>query len=334
MRYLLLLTTGILLTNCGGKDNTAIRESDKFIAQRQYENARAVIDKALRENPKNPKLLRQQIRYFLCTEQTAFAAAAHHKLQETHPGDNTLYRAASDNNPATRITAIRILGEIKTPGSLAVLAKAANDPDKSVRQATLQSLAKLEDKNAIPPLQKLLKDRDWFIRGNAALALGKAGNTGSIPALFNTLRDNDAYVRKSARLSLWRLATEKNMPAYRDQLKTGDPAAQTLAALILTTTGHTEAIPLLITELTNPANPDLAEIIQTLAKTKTPAALPGLRQAITHTNPEIKINAILALGDYQDKSSAGQLKNIQKDPQSNREIKTACTIALNKMGKK
>jgi len=334
MRYLTLLVMSVLLINCGGKDDAAIRESNKLISQHQYDNARAVIDKALRDDPKNTKLLRQQVRCFLCTEQVAFSIAAYNKLLEIEPGDHTLYKSLSDENPVVRITAVRAFGEIKKPDSLAALIKAAGDQDKSVRQATIQSLIKLGDKNALPTLQKMLQDGDWFVRGNAALALGKLGNAESVTELFKTISDGDSYVRKSAQLSLWRLATPENISVYQSTLTSSDTASRSMAAVILAASGNQDAGPVLVGELANVNNPDLPEIIRALAKLKDPAALPGLRQAVDNANSEVKISAILALGDYQDKGSVELLKALQKNPKTDHETKTACVVALNKISKK
>jgi HEAT repeat protein len=334
MRYLTLLVISVLLINCSSKDDVAIRESNKFIARHQYDNARAVIEKALREDPKNTKLLRQQVRYFLCTEQVLFCIAANNKLLEVSHGDQTLYHALGDENPVVRITAVRAFGETKGPDSLAALIKAASDQDKSIRQAVIQALTKLGDKNALPALQKLLQDNDWFVRGNAALALGKIGDAESVSQLFKALGDTDSYVRKSAQLSLWRLASPGNLSAYQAALGSPDTASRSTAALILAANGNKDASPVLLTELNNPSNPDLPEIIRTLAKTKDPAALPGLRQALNSANDEVKISAILALGDYQDKGSVETLKTIQKDPKTTREARTACVVALSKISKK
>jgi HEAT repeat protein len=331
MRYFLLIALSVLIIGCGHKDDVAIRESNQLIAQRQYDNARAIIEKALREDPKNPKLLRQQVRYFLKTEQVPFSVATYNKLQEVAPRDNVLFQALSDDDPVVRITAVRAFGQIKSPDSLAALIKASEDHDKSIRLAVIQSLIQLGNSNAIPALQKLLKDEDWYVRGNAARALGQIGNADCVTELFKCLTDNDPYVHKSVKQALWHLATPANQSAYLVALNSPDTATRSCAALILAVSDSKDASPVLIAELNNANNPDLAEIIQALTKIKDPAALPGLRQLATNANSDVKLHAILALGEYKDKAAVGLLKGIQKDPKSSAEIRTACTVALSKI---
>ena len=322
MRHLILLLTISVLISAYGKNDRI----NRLIATQQYEEARSLLDNALRTDPKNPKLLRQQIRYFLATEQVPFAVAATLKLRETQ----VLQQALNDPAPVIRITAVRCFGELKGPDSLPALIKAANDKDKSIRQAVIQALTKLEDPHRIPVLLKLLQDPDWFVRGNAALALGKNGNAETVTALFDSLNDSDQYVRKSARLSLSRLATPDNQSAYLGALASTNTTARSLAAIILAANGQAEATPILIAELNNPENPELPDIITAVTKTKNPDALPALRQlAANH-----QLQAILSLGEYQDRASVELLRNIRQSSQSSPETKTACTVALSKIGGK
>ncbi|MDR1304719.1 MAG: HEAT repeat domain-containing protein [Verrucomicrobiales bacterium] len=334
MRHLRLVIISVLLVTCGGQDDRAAREADQFIAQRQYGNARAVIEQALRADPKNVKLLRLQTRYFLCTEQVAFSVAAYRKLLAAQPGDRVLHRALDDPAPAVRVTAARVFGELRGPDALAALTKAAADREQSVRLAVTRALDRLDTPGAIPILGKLLHDRDWFVRGNAALALGKIGNADSVGALFKSLDDPDPYVRNSARLALRRLATAAHRPAYRAALAGQSPAARVLAALLLADADPAAVAPILIAELNRPEHPDLPEIIQTLAKIKAPGALPGLQKAAFSPDRNISVNAILALGDYRDQGSVKLLNRLRQNPQTDREVKTACLVALDRIGKK
>ncbi|MDR1191155.1 MAG: HEAT repeat domain-containing protein [Verrucomicrobiales bacterium] len=330
MRYLLFLIVSVLLAGCGGQDRAVVREAGRLIAKHRYDQARVVIENALRENPQNPRLLRLQVRCFLHTGRPDFAAAACQELFTVSPRDAVLRQAAADRDPALRLAAVRTLGEIKSADSLAVLAKSAVDADKAVRQAVIQALLKLELPDTLPVLGKLTCDPDWFVRGNAILALGELGGADHVAGLFKMLADHDAYIRKSARLSLQRLATPNNLPAYVPFLADADPAARNLAALILAAAGDPQATPVLVAELNNSASPDLPEIIQTVAKIGTPDALPALRQ-LAAADGGARLYAILALGDYQDTAVAGLLREIQKNPDTSPEIKTACLVALQKI---
>jgi HEAT repeat protein len=179
--------------------------------------------------------------------------------------------------------------------------------------------------------RQLLQHSDWLARANAARTLGKIGNADSVGDLFNALSDGDPYVRTNVRRALHRLAKPEHWPAFRDALNSPDPARRQLAALILAADGDADAVAMLVAELDREDNPDLVTIIQTLAKTKAPAALPSLRRLALAADAEVQLNAILALGEYQDRASRDLLTNLRKKADTNREIRTACTVALERL---
>ncbi len=328
--FLQLIVLCVLFSGCG-KESAIITSCNNLMEQRKYEEASSILEKALRDNPKSVKLLRQRVLFFLKVEQPGYAIAAYRTLQDVNPKDTILYKALANKDPIIRVTAARALGPMKDPNALNPLIKASKDPEKSVRHAVVQALGDLKNKKAIPVLVDFLKDEDWSVRGEAAFALGKIGDAQAATSLFLIVNDPDSYVQKNVRNALEELATEENKQAYLNALSSNDFAIQTMAAIALTNIGHTEGLRVLLTQLDNPENKDLRDIIRALEKSKDPAALPGLRRIVNHPDLRVKIEAILALGIFQDKDSVPVLKTLSTDKEQNGNVRTACLIALNRI---
>jgi len=71
-----------------------------------------------------------------------------------------------------------------------------------------------------------------------------------------------------------------------------------------------------------------------LMRIKDPSALPGLRKCVSHEDPQVQIQAILALGAYRDKASESLLKNLLDDRNQIGPVRTASAIALNALNGK
>jgi len=333
--FRLFLCSALAFTLAGcGKESKTIKEANQFMEQRNYYQAKAVLEKAIRENPKSKKLLRQYVVYYLKTEEVGFSIAAYRRLNEISPKDDVFYDALGNHDPVIRVTAARALGYMKDPDSEPALIRTAKDPENSVRIAVVQALGDLKDKKALPVLIDFLKDSDWFVRGEAALALGKIGDAKAASQLFKLLNDEDAYVRENTRKALEDLATEDNKQAYLDALQNSDFQIQTMAAVGLAHAGHTEGVKILVAQLENPQNKNLTDVIRALMRIKDPSALPGLRKCVSHEDPQVQIQAILALGAYRDKASESLLKNLLDDRNQIGPVRTASAIALNALNGK
>ncbi|MDX6766768.1 MAG: HEAT repeat domain-containing protein [Candidatus Methylacidiphilales bacterium] len=337
MERAVLVITALLalaLAGCGGKDGAAVKEVEKLITEKKYDDAMGVLQKALRDNPKSKVLLREQVNLFLKTEQVSYAIAAYRKLIENSPDDRILYQAFKNPDPVVRVTAAKALGLMKDARSVDLLIEHAKDKERSVRQAIVLALGDLKDKKALSVLVAALKDEDWFVRAEAALALGKVGDAQAAAKLFELLNDSDTYVKQNTRKALQELATEENKPAYVAALKNADPAIRSMAAIALATVGDSQGIDVLIEQLGRGDSKDTADLIRAGVKLRDPKIIPALRQAVGHPVPNIKALAILALGELGDQDSLGQIKAISTDKNQPGNVRTAAMLALNRLNLK
>ncbi|NJK91302.1 MAG: hypothetical protein HC904_05405 [Blastochloris sp.] len=246
---LLAFAALLFLSSCGGKEREVIKKADALAQERKYDQALQTLQTALREDPKNKKLLRYQVQLFLKSEQVNYAIAAYRKLSDVSPGDPILFETLKEKDVVVRVTSAKALGLMKIPEATGPLMSAAKDEEKSVRQAVVLALGDLKDKKAIPVLIESLKDKDWFVRAEAALALGKVGDSKATTELFALLNDEDSYVRQNARKALQELATNENKAAYLEALKNPDPAIANMAAVALAQNGDNIGLPVLLQQL-------------------------------------------------------------------------------------
>jgi HEAT repeat protein len=322
------------LTGCG-KHAQVIREINQQIENKNLDEALSVMRKALREDPKNPQLLRQQVILFLHSEDVNYAIAAYRRLQEVDSDNPILVKAVRHENPVVRVTASKALGLLKSPDAAEALIQATRDPEKSVRQAAVLALGDLKAAKAIPALISALDDDFWYVRAEAASALGKIGDARAATRLFGMLEDEDPYVRDNAREALQDLATDENRGAYLKALDSNNSNTRFMAAVALARTGDNSGIDVLLKELNKPESPELITAIKAASHLHgSQQALAPLRKLTRHNNDAIAANAILALGELKDRESVSMLKNILKDQAESKAKKTASLMALNLIAEK
>ncbi|MGH9797059.1 MAG: HEAT repeat domain-containing protein [Candidatus Polarisedimenticolia bacterium] len=110
-------------------------------------------------------------------------------------------RCLSDEDADIRARAAHGLGLIGDPGSADLLLKALRDPEWPVRAMAAKSLGRLGGPTAIPALCDALKDRQWWVRANAGEALRGLGPPG-LEALVRMLDAEDTFARHQAVVQL------------------------------------------------------------------------------------------------------------------------------------
>jgi hypothetical protein len=83
-----------------------------------------------------------------------------------------------DSDLLCRTLAIKALGSISDPESIAMLTERLKDPHWQIRVEAIQGLHKLYATETIHQLQPLLSDGTWYVRLQAALALQSFGKKG------------------------------------------------------------------------------------------------------------------------------------------------------------
>jgi ParB family chromosome partitioning protein len=189
-----------------------------------------------------------------------------------------LEAALGSRYPDLRTKAVEGLVKKHTAGSQALLVRALNDEDKAVRRLSLDSLI---DADALPALTSALDNTHPDVRLRAAKTLARHGDSrafGPLVALA-TAPEPDEKERQSDWLNL----TESALDGLGEL---GDPAALV----------H------LIPPLDSPHGVLRREATLALARVSTPDRADALRQALQHSDPEVKFRAAYGLACLGDAS--------------------------------
>ncbi|MBN2406786.1 MAG: HEAT repeat domain-containing protein [Elusimicrobia bacterium] len=137
---------------------------------------------------------------------TAIRALGNHKSPETV---SALKDCLSDEEPVMRMLAIKSLARIADPGSVPAIVNALGDGDEGVRLQAVKALGNMGDAGAIGELKKLLGSKDPMVRSVAAGSLGRLGDTSGLDAAVRGAKDKRADVRRESIFAL-RDIKEKN----------------------------------------------------------------------------------------------------------------------------
>lgn len=107
-----------------------------------------------------------------------------------------------------RVSALDILGRIRTPRAAALLRRAIADEVPDVRARAAHAMGLLGDASFEPLLVQALGDDAWAVRAMSAKALGRIKAVGAIRALAGRLADREWWVRSNAGDALRALGPE------------------------------------------------------------------------------------------------------------------------------
>jgi HEAT repeat protein len=115
-----------------------------------------------------------------------------------HPAVPALIEVLKDNRWQVALSAITILGEIKSRDSVKGLVQTAFHMDSRLRLETIIALAKIGGREATAMLIDLLRDTDPAIRQQAIIWLGNTGNKQGLPALIQLIGQRDVWGKMMA----------------------------------------------------------------------------------------------------------------------------------------
>jgi HEAT repeat protein len=114
--------------------------------------------------------------------------------------------AAWDGLPRqARVSALDVLGRIRSHKAVDLMTRCLADADPDVRARAAHGLGLIGDPQAAEALLGALRDAEWPVRAMAAKALGRLGDPRAVPALCDALRDRQWWVRANAGEALRRL---------------------------------------------------------------------------------------------------------------------------------
>ncbi|HEU4457242.1 MAG TPA: HEAT repeat domain-containing protein, partial [Longimicrobium sp.] len=197
---------------------------------------------------------------------------------------DALRGALGDATADVRISAVRALGSLQDPRSVAALSNALRtDRDPRVREAAAWALGQIEDAAAVPALSEALTgDREAGVRRTAAWALGQIEDGRAVDGLVRALRDSDAEVRATAVWALGQIEDPRALPALTTALREGD----------VTTRRHA---------------------VWALGQIESVESVPAVTAALRDADAEVRMSAVWALGQIESPQGVAPLLPLLRD---------------------
>jgi HEAT repeat protein len=209
-----------------------------------------------------------------------------------------LLKLLKDHDKDVRIFSAGILGEIKDPMAVNDLVEALRDPNENVRHASIESLGKIGDIRAVEPLIDCLS-QDYWIQYPAIMALGNIGDRSAIKHLIKLL--NDEKLRDAVIEALGNIGDVSVIPVMSDMLfNNNDPSLRNdmIASLV---------------NIQRMAKPDGACLPSIKSVLKNDELINHLLGSLKDKDPEVKKNAIIALGWLKEKKAIENLIDLIDD---------------------
>lgn len=226
----------------------------------------------------------------------AQAATAVGRLRH-RPLLHEMVRLLGDPDPFVRVASAWTLGQMGEPSAYAPLRQALHDPHPQVRIRAAGALVLLGDRSAIVLLTDALGAKDPAVRIQAADVLGAVSEPSTRAALTRRLQDPDLYVRLYAAEALAKLGDPSAVTYLRTVLAQRNRFLGMFAAELLSNLGDRSVVPLLREVLEdNKDIPTRLYAAWTLGRLGDPSGLAAAREALNHSDPDLRANAVWTLG--------------------------------------
>jgi HEAT repeat protein len=186
---------------------------------------------------------------------------------------------------------------------------ALKSPDATTRLSAIDQLGAQGAKSAeaVVPLTALLKDDSAVVRARAAIALGEIGQPakGASSELVSLLKDDDPSVRRQAvrALGAIRPGPKIMIPLFVKLMEDLDPGVRVRVLGAVAEAGEA-AVPGLIEALKNDKAAYWACVVLRDIGPAAKAAVPALAEKLTDPRPDIRREAVLALGAMNQAAAA------------------------------
>ena len=219
----------------------------------------------------------------------------------------------TDQSPALRAAAIRLIGRVAGEASSAVT-RALGDPDPLVRVTALEELTGGLGPDADAFLLQALSDVDDQVRRAAMTQLASRPDT-DLEFVWSAMR----HCRPEERVELGSVFSQTNPGALRDlalQHARSPDHEERLLAVQLAGWGNTPScVETGIQALQDPVAVVRSAAAASLARLRDPSAVPGLGKALTDPDPDVRIGVVKALGVIDNEAVLGFLVSALKDPE-------------------
>jgi len=219
----------------------------------------------------------------------------------------------TDQSPALRAAAIRLIGRVAGEASSAVT-RALGDPDPLVRVTALEELTGGLGPDADAFLLQALSDVDQQVRRAAMTQLASRPDT-DLEFVWSAMR----HCRPEERVELGSVFSQTNPGALRDlalQHARSPDHEERLLAVQLAGWGNTPScVETGIQALQDPVAVVRSAAAASLARLRDPSAVPGLGKALADPDPDVRIGVVKALGVIDNEAVLGFLVSALKDPE-------------------
>jgi HEAT repeat protein len=214
-----------------------------------------------------------------------------------------LIAALQDPDRTVRLTAAGKLGELETPRAVAPLLVLLNTPaarqvaNAEVRIGAIEALGRIDDPRALQPLVLALKDPDARVREQAAAGLVNRHDPAAAEPLIASLSDANEGVRVNAAQVLGKIKAPRSVEPLIAALHDPGSRVAEAAANALGEIGDARGLPALVAalkELRNPFQDGHAVLLALEAFG--PPAVDALAAASRNPNPDVRVQALSALG--------------------------------------
>ena len=245
-----------------------------------------------------------------------------------------LIGAVRDADANVRLSAVKALGAIEDPRSVAALIQALRtDQDAQVRNMAAWALGQIEDRAAVPALvQAMAGDRAVEVRRTSTWALGQIEDPAAVDGLVRAMRDADGEVRETAVWALGQIQDRRAVPGLAAALKEGDVKVRRHAAWALGQIEAREAVPGLVAAMRDADQEVRTTAVWALGQIEAPEAVPGLSGALRDADANVRRQAVWALGQIGSDAAVAPLSSLlQSDPDT--EVRTTAAWALGQIGR-
>ena len=156
--------------------------------------------------------------------------------------------------------------------------------DPEIRMHSAQALGNVGNPKAIGALSRLLDDPSNLVRFNAAASMSRLGDEGGTDFLFASMGSDDPILRVNAVKSL--IEVQRSSGAVEERL---------------------------IATLSDDQQLARSGAAQVLGQARVLAAVPQLRDAVSDSSPEVRYNAVIALGRIASPEAREQLAALVDD---------------------
>ena len=156
--------------------------------------------------------------------------------------------------------------------------------DPEIRMHSAQALGNVGNPEAVSALSRLLDDPSNLVRFNAAASMSRLGDEGGTDFLFASMGSDDPILRVNAVKSL--VEVQRSSGAVEERL---------------------------IATLSDDQQLARSGAAQVLGQARVLAAVPQLRDAVSDSSPEVRFNAVIALGRIASPEAREQLATLVDD---------------------